>query len=584
MLQNITITKKIWFMVALSLVGLLGITVTVLEQTHAKFIAQRKDAGVEQVKMAITFLGKMNAKVAAGEMSLAEAQLRSREMINNTAINDTNYLYVYHTNGGLVAHPIVGSSRPTLTQQDLDAIAPPSRNLSREQLMEQYGYATPSLTMPQIIARSNNGAFMGFAEYAYHREAEFGYRTLTYWGDPEAHPEADHKLLYGELFPAWDWIVLRGIFIDDVEAEFRSWVLGTAIVCGVLLFALALSAFFINRSISLPLNNVTAFMDDIAEGSGDLTHRLETSGRNELSRLGKGFNTFVGKLDNIIGSLLAANQTITEKSQSLSGKIERSATRSNSQLSETEMLASSTTELSASLSDVARGAQHSAESAREANTATAQATKALALTRSTVEDLAQTLADIQQKAHDMKNHNQKVNSVIEVISGIAEQTNLLALNAAIEAARAGEQGRGFAVVADEVRNLAQKTQASTMEINNIIDQLQSNTDQMVSAMDAGVRRSNDSVETANNANHLLQTAIAAVEVILKRSEEIAHSVEQQSKVTDEIADSSVKIAGDGKLNAEDFAACLQLNREVNENLNALRQLLGQFKIQSRNAI
>ena len=578
MLQNITITKKIWFMVLLSLAGLLGITVTVLYQTHEKFIEQRKMAGVEQVKMAITYLTKMQEKVTAGEMTLAEAQAQGRQMINSTAISDNNYLYVYHTYGGLVAHAILGTSAPTETEEQRVRLYPPSRNMTREQLMEQYGYPEPSLTMPQIIARENNGAFTGFADYAYHREAEHGYRTLTYWGDPYAHPEADHKLVYGELFPAWDWIVLRGILIDDVEAEFRSWVLGTAIFCGVVLFALAISAYFINHSISTPLNRVTAFMDDIGQGSGDLTHRLATSGRNELSRLGKGFNTFVGKLETIIGSVLGTNQVITEKSNSLSEKIARSASRSQAQLSETGMLASSTTELSASLSDVARGAQQSAESAREANQATAEATKALSNTRTIVEDLTKTLVEIQQKAHDMKNHNQKVNSVIEVIRGIAEQTNLLALNAAIEAARAGEQGRGFAVVADEVRNLAQKTQASTMEINEIIDQLQLNTDQMVQAMDGGVKRSQSSVDTANNANHLLQTAIAAVQAILNRSEEIAHSVEQQSQVTDEIANSSVKIAGDGKLNAEDFSDCLQLNREMNENLDALRQLLGQFKI------
>jgi methyl-accepting chemotaxis protein len=577
-LQNISITKKIWFMVALSLIGLLAITLSILLQTHTKFIEQRKNAGVEQVQMAVTFLAKMNAKVQAGEMSLAEAQQQGRDMINNTAISDNNYLYVYHVNGGIVAHAILGVNRVTLTEEDVQRIASVTSNLSREQLMEQYGYPTASLTMPQIIARENNGAYTGFAEYAYRRETEFGYRTLTYWGDPYAHPEADHKLLYGELYPDWNWIVLRGIFIEDVEAEFRAWVLSIAGFCSLLLLALAISAYFINRSISQPLSRVMAFMDDIAEGSGDLSHRLVNSGRNELSRLGSGFNTFVSKLEKIISAVLNTNQGVMEKSRSLSEKIERSAKRSSDQLSETEMLASSTTELSASLSDVARGAQQSAESAREANEATAQATQALANTRSTVEGLAKTLVEIQQKAHDMKSHNQKVNSVIEVIRGIAEQTNLLALNAAIEAARAGEQGRGFAVVADEVRNLAQKTQASTMEINAIIEQLQNNTDQVVSAMDAGVGRSHHSVETANDANQLLQTAITAVQAILSRSEEIAHSVEQQSQVTDEIANSSVKIAGDGKLNAEDFSDCLQLNRDVNENLQALRELLGQFKL------
>ncbi len=579
MLQNITIKKKIWFLVVLSLVGLLGISISLLWQTRIKFIEQRKAAGVEQVKMAVAYLDYMQQKVATGELSLQEAQAKGRELINHSSINKSNYLYVYHANGGLVAHAILGTDRPTATAEDLKAIQPTTNNLSREELMEQSGYPTPSPSMPDIIAKANDGSLTGFAEYAYHRETVFGYRTLSYWGDPYAHPDADHKLLYGELYPPWNWIVLRGIFIEDVESDFRAWVLSIAFFCLFIIVGLACSAWAINRSISRPLVKVMDFMSDIAEGSGDLTHRLKTSGRNELSQLGSGFNTFVTKIEQIIRSVLQTNSTITDKSGQLSGMVERSAERSKAQLAETEMLASSTTELSASLNDVARSAQQSAESAREANQATAEATSALASTCHTVQELADTLVEIQQKAHDMKSHTQKVNSVIEVIRGIAEQTNLLALNAAIEAARAGEQGRGFAVVADEVRNLAQKTQASTMEINDIIDQLQSNTDQVVSAMDKGVARSGDSVNTASNANNLLQTAIAAVEAILTRNEEIAHSVEQQSQVTEEIANSSVKIAGDGKLNAEDYDSCLQLNREVNDNLNSLKQLLGQFKLQ-----
>ena len=579
MLQNISIKKKIGFLVALSLIGLLGISISILWQSRTKFIEQRKTAGVEQVKMAVAYISKLDARVKAGELSLAEAQGAAAAMINNTAISETNYLYAYHKVGGLVAHAIIGTSRTTATQEEVQAIAPTQSRLSREQLLEEYGYATPNLSMPEIIARANNGGYSGFAEYAYKRENEFGYRNLTYWGDPQAHPEADHKLLYGELYPSWNWIILRGIFIDDVEQDFKTWVTSITIICTVIIVALGLSAFFINRSISQPLSRVTEFMDDIAEGSGDLTHRLNNSGDNELSQLGRGFNTFVGKLETIITSVLQTNAIVTEKSHSLSEKVERSAERSRSQLSETEMLASSTTQLSASLSDVARGAQQSAESAREANQATAEAMQAMSQTRSTAEELVNSLEDTQQKAHDMKSHNEKVNSVLEVIRGIAEQTNLLALNAAIEAARAGEQGRGFAVVADEVRNLAQKTQASTLEINDIVEQLQNNTEQVVLAMDTGVRRSRESVDSANNADRQLQTAIAAVETISRRSEEIAQSVEQQSQVTEEIANSSVKIDGEGKLNAQDFNDCLQLNREVNDNLNSLKQLLGQFKIQ-----
>jgi methyl-accepting chemotaxis protein len=168
--------------------------------------------------------------------------------------------------------------------------------------------------------------------------------------------------------------------------------------------------------------------------------------------------------------------------------------------------------------------------------------------------------------------------VLEVIQGIAEQTNLLALNAAIEAARAGEQGRGFAVVADEVRSLAQKTQASTHEINTIIQNLQDNTAQIVTAMDGGVSLSKECVGTANSANELLQSVLGSVALITERSRDIASAVTQQSEVTDGIAKSSVKIAGDGRLNTDDYLECQQYQREINEMLRSLDELMSQFKL------
>jgi methyl-accepting chemotaxis protein len=152
------------------------------------------------------------------------------------------------------------------------------------------------------------------------------------------------------------------------------------------------------------------------------------------------------------------------------------------------------------------------------------------------------------------------------------------LNAAIEAARAGEQGRGFAVVADEVRSLAQKTQASTQEINLIIENLQANTTEIVTAMDNGVTLSRDCVGAANSANELLNTVLESVELIAGRNRDIASAVQQQSDVTDEIAKSSVKIAGDGKLNSDDYKECQQYHQDIDVLLVSLTELVGQFKL------
>lgn len=303
-------------------------------------------------------------------------------------------------------------------------------------------------------------------------------------------------------------------------------------------------------------------MHDIARDSADFKGRLEQDGAGELSPLGASFSVFVSKLLNIIRHVLRTSAEVTRRYEQFSEMIQRTAGRSASQLEETELLASSTTELSSSLADVADGAQTSVDAAKEANGATQKANQAVSQTKKSVEKLSGSLSLIQQKVHYMRDHNQKVHSVLEVIRGIAEQTNLLALNAAIEAAKAGDQGRDFAVVADEVRSLAQKTQSSTLEINTIIQNLQENTMQIVSAMDQGVSLSRECVGSANSANQLLELVLASVSLIAERSRDIAAAVKQQSEVTEGIAKSSVKIAANGRLNTEDYLQCKQYQLDI----------------------
>jgi len=515
-------------------------------------------------------------QVRAGTLGETEAKRRALEMVNNTVVNSRNYILIYHTAGQLVGHPILGTTLVATDQEIAASLA--SAAMTDAQRLESVGYRDPSPAMPEIIRRYTGDSYTGFSQYLYAPEVSFGHHTLTYVDHPLADPNADLKLVYTELFDPWNWIIINGIYQDDVMADFISWSTQSAVIIVLILVALSTLAVIMTKSIITPLSQANIYMKDIAEGSGDLSRRLNDSGKDELSELGRGFNIFVGKLNGIIRQVLETNKEVTEKSGQFSVMIERTAKRSNSQLTETEMLASSTTELSSSLSDVAEGAQASVDAASEANGATQKATMAVSKTRTSVEVLSNSLSSIQEKVHDMRNHNEKVNSVLEVIKGIAEQTNLLALNAAIEAARAGEQGRGFAVVADEVRSLAQKTQASTQEINLIIENLQANTTEIVTAMDNGVTLSRDCVSAASSANELLDSVLNSVELIANRNRDIASAVQQQSDVTDEIAKSSVKIAGDGKLNADDYKECQQYHQDIDVLLVTLTDLVGQFKL------
>lgn len=577
MFAKFTIRSRIGLIVMFGVLAIIGLSVSLLLQARTQFMEQLRTGSVNQVQMIHTALEGLNSQVMQGMMPESEAKRLGRFLINNTIVDERNYLLLYHRLGQILAHPLRGVDSALDTEAQVLAQIR-AAEVSDEQRMVDNGYREAGPSMTEIIRRYTGESYTGFAEYLYFPDPLFGYRFLTFTDDPIAHPEAEVKTVYAQLFAPWDWVIIHGLYEEDVNALFLRWVMSSALIVVLILCALVAAAYFLSTSIAAPLSKAQAYMQDIAQGSGDLSRRLSDQGNDEISQLGASFNTFVGKLAVIIRQVLSTNAEVTAKSSRFSAMIERTAGRSAAQLEETELLASSTTELSSSLADVAAGAQSSVEAAREANEATQKATQVVSQTRTSVEQLSGSLSEIQLKVYDMRDHNQKVHSVLEVIEGIAEQTNLLALNAAIEAARAGEQGRGFAVVADEVRSLAQKTQSSTLEINTIIQNLQKNTSQVVSAMDSGVSLSKECVGSANTANQLLKSVLASVALIAERSRDIAGAVMQQSEVTEGIAKSSVKIAGDGRLNTEDYLKCKQYHAEINTLLSDLDGLVNQFKL------
>ncbi|MCB1849977.1 MAG: methyl-accepting chemotaxis protein [Gammaproteobacteria bacterium] len=304
----------------------------------------------------------------------------------------------------------------------------------------------------------------------------------------------------------------------------------------ILLMVAAVVSILLGVLIKRAISRTVVQLDDAASAmaGGRLTARVHYDGRDELrhladafNRVGEDFKTTVGNVRDAVTQIAAAaEQTAVVSQQSLQGI--------NRQKSETEQVATAMNEMNVTVHDVARNATETAKAARAADASATQGRQVVRTAIDTINHLAAGVANASDVIGRLQRESEEIGGVLDVIRGIAEQTNLLALNAAIEAARAGEQGRGFAVVADEVRTLASRTQASTSEIQNMISRLQTGAGEAVQAMTTGTTQANAGVEQAVQAGQALEEITRAVDRITDMSTQIASAVEEQSAVAEEI--------------------------------------------------
>ncbi|MDP5215071.1 methyl-accepting chemotaxis protein [Pseudoalteromonas tunicata] len=375
-----------------------------------------------------------------------------------------------------------------------------------------------------------------------------------------------------------DWYVLAQVPQSEIYEELNNMTRDSALVAITIMFVFLLLSVGVAKGISAPIVHISELLKQIAEGEADLRKRLPVESQDELGHLAQNYNVFIGQLQSLIQQVLNSCQQLLNSVEEVNQLNKSTSVELAEQRDQTMQVATAVTQMGATIEEIAKNA---VETANAAETATGKVHEGMGVVDDTIRYI-QTLSGEMKVSgkviYELAEHTESIGSILSVIRGISEQTNLLALNAAIEAARAGEQGRGFAVVADEVRSLAMRTQTSTEEIQNMIAKLQEGSKNAVGTIESGQIQVDKSVSASNKAGNALRSIDESVDTIKSMSIQMATATEQQNVVVHDINRNIVNIS-DVTLSTSESAirsseSCDKL-RTLTEELN---QLVSRFKV------
>ncbi|MDP5255578.1 MULTISPECIES: methyl-accepting chemotaxis protein [unclassified Vibrio] len=523
---------------------------TTLDDFHHAYLSDRQDKLQGLVDTAYTAI-LPNVTQLQGE-ALKQSLAQTIGALRFETGNPDSYFYIHNSQGIVIAH----GANP-------NAVGTSQWDLKNDK--DQY-------IVRNIVNSATKGD--GFTVFDGYRPSEKAYFP---------------KMTYSRYLPAQDLILTTGFYIDDVDqlteqeasmlSQHYDQVLLVMTLITVLSAALvvAMGGFLINRNLK-PLEMLNQQLDVLAHGSGDLTVRLDTNGNDEIAMSADAFNRFMAKLHELITSITAMTGELQTSSHQVTALNQTSKERITVQLDQVRAVATAIDEMTQANNQVAQETQRTSELAIECAQLTDKSIHTAQVAQQSMSNLGEEAQHAELSVNELNISTQKISQIVDTIQNIAEQTNLLALNAAIEAARAGEQGRGFAVVADEVRSLASKTAQSSNEVLNLIHQLQATTKTTtlsIQSMNKLVSQTGEEISQVSGNMAHIGDAIATLQNL---AAQIANATKEQSQVSHDVAQSIHQVNTIADELTDNASIQVTEITQQNAKVDQVHQRLSQFKV------
>lgn len=438
-------------------------------------------------------------------------------------------------------------------------------------------------TLANLIAFDVEGK--SIHEYSSANVPNYDISTMQTAGlkEPKIHETHSHLIMsipafsgskrrpVGTLVMAWSQHQTNG---DILNSQIKNATVGIIIFIALILLITYLIKFIVLQ----PLQEVIHLTQDLAEGDGDLSKRITLERNDELAELAQWINTFIEKVHLLVSQVQESSNQLSNESTTLASTVDAGNQSLEEQKRDIDQVATAMNEMTATVSEVARNAAEASNSAQEASSAANTGQSVVSNNINSITSLADEVESAGAIIESLAEDTRSIGGVLDVIRGIAEQTNLLALNAAIEAARAGEQGRGFAVVADEVRTLASRTQESTQEIQQMIERLQSGAKNAVEAMQSGKEKAADSVEHSSKVQGALSSITTLINQISDMNTQIATAAEEQNHVAEDINRNVINVHTLFETNVETSHQSASAGNSVARLASDLQSVISQFKV------